>query len=411
MVSYAYKGIDGKGARIEGQIQATNLEEAERKLSMQDVSILTLKAASGGKSKAAVEATPKPKGGRRLKKIPAQDTAAILRNLAVMAETGVPFVEAIDAVIGSARTPAIEHSLSEVKDAILAGQGLSNALRAAPNMFPAIIVDMIKVAETGGRLDQALANGATYMERAAELRRKIMNAMMYPMVMLGVSILTILILVIVVMPKFANVFSQMKADLPATTKLMLSFGNFVRGNPVMGVVGAAVTVGVIYFLSQLPVIQRAVAMILYRLPIVGDLIKRLALARALQSIATLSASNVPLLAAIENGAKVANHYLISKSLMDARDQIEHGRSMSEALTETKVFPKQITQMVAVGERTGRLPQLLSAICDSMEGEVDGKLKALVSIIEPLMIVTMGVIVGSITMSIIGPIYSVVEKIR
>lgn len=409
MVSYQYKGVGSDGSRVEGTISATSIEEAEKKLSMQDVAILSLYR-SQAKSIKSKESTSNYSPAIR-KKVSAQDTATTLRNMAVMADAGVPFVEALDAVMVSARTPVIAESLKLVKDAVVGGQGLAQSLRLAPNMFPTIIVDMIRVAETGGKLDQALANGATYMERSAELRRKIINAMMYPMVMLGVSVATILILIIVVIPKFAQTFSQMKAQLPVTTKLMLDGGTFVRTQPLLAIGGAAAIIFGIVFLLKLKFVQLMLEAIASRTPILGELIKRLALTRSLQSIATLSASNVPLLIAIEQGAKVASHSRISTALMTARDEIEHGKSMSEAMAETGAFPKQITQIIAVGERTGRLPQLLHAICASMEEEVDGRLKALVSVIEPLMIVTMGVVVGSITMSIIGPIYSVVENIK
>jgi type II secretory pathway component PulF len=409
MVSYQYKGIGSDGGRVEGTINAQSIEEAERKLAMQDVAVLSLYR-SQSKAKQSSEKNGSLPAVTR-KKVSAQDSATTLRNMAVMADAGVPFVEALDAVIASARTPVISDSLKLVKEAVVGGQGLAQSLRLAPNMFPAIIVDMIRVAEAGGRLDQALANGATYMERAAELRRKIINAMMYPMVMLGVSVATILILIIVVMPKFAQTFSQMKAQLPVTTKLMLDGGTFIRSQPL---VALAVFAGLIFgtaFLLKLKFVQDLLEAIASRTPILGELIKRLAMTRSLQSIATLTASNVPLLVAIEQGARVASHRRISTALITARDEIERGKSMSEAMEETGAFPKQITQIIAVGERTGRLPQLLNAICGSMEEEVDGRLKALVSVIEPLMIVTMGVVVGSITMSIIGPIYSVVENIK
>ncbi|OWU65697.1 MAG: hypothetical protein CBB60_003335, partial [Armatimonadetes bacterium Cent15-Ar3] len=274
-----------------------------------------------------------------------------------------------------------------------------------------IIVDMIRVAESGGRLDQALANGASYMERAADLRRKIVNAMLYPTVMLCVSSSTIMVLVIFVMPRFAVVFKQMKAELPLTTQVMLKTGDFIRSQPFVSAgILVGLIVGAIAALRN-PVSQRALSSIAARLPLLGELMKRLALARSLQSISTLVASNVPLLAAIDAGARVAGHSQLEKALQTARDDIERGSSMSEALEKHSVFPKQVIQLVAVGERTGRLPQLLSTVCASMEVEVDGRLKALVSIIEPLMIVGMGLIVGSITMSIIGPIYSAVENIR
>lgn len=408
MVSYVYKGIDEKGAKIEGSIQASSLEDAETRLAKQDISVIALKPSSTKTTKTE-QTTVLPEAARA--KISPQDAAGILRNLAVMAETGVPFIEAIDAVIGSARTPKIEATLRLVKEGVVGGQGISGALRLAPNMFPPIIVDMIRVAESGGKLDQALANGAAYMERAADLKRKIMNAMLYPTVMLGVSSSTIMVLIIFVMPRFAVVFKQMKAELPLTTQVMLKSGDFIRSQPILSAVGLlGVIVGTVLAFKN-PVAQRLLSRAASRLPVLGELMKRLALARSLQSISTLVASNVPLLAAIDAGARVAGHPQLEKALVTARNDIERGSSMSEALAMHSVFPKQVIQLIAVGERTGRLPQLLNTVCNSMETEVDGRLKALVSIIEPLMIVGMGLIVGSITMSIIGPIYSAVENIR
>jgi type IV pilus assembly protein PilC len=219
------------------------------------------------------------------------------------------------------------------------------------------------------------------------------------------------VLIIFVMPRFAVVFKQMKAELPLTTQVMLKSGDFIRSQPLMSAVGlVAFIVGLTIALKN-PVSQRMLSGVAARMPLLGELMKRLALARSLQSISTLVASNVPLLAAIEAGARVAGHAQLEKALYAAKDDIERGSSMSEALGKHAVFPKQVIQLVAVGERTGRLPQLLSTVCKSMETEVDGRLKALVSVIEPLMIVGMGLIVGSITMSIIGPIYSAVENIR
>lgn len=414
MTAYQYKGIDPAGQRVEGRINALSLDEAERKVGSQGLTILSIvPAEKSGQKESNSGPTPSgttPVSGQR-KKVSEADAGAILRNLSVMAETGVPFAEAIDATIQSARTPAIAAAMTDVRDALIAGQSLSGSMRAAPQMFPALIVDMIRVAETGGKLDQALANGAGYLERRSELKRKVTNAMMYPMVMLAVSIATILILVIVVMPKFSQVFESMKAELPIVTKILLSLGAFIRSNPIGSGVGAVLfCIGGFFLLQQEPV-QRVLGRIVGRMPVLGELLKRLALARSLQSIATLSASNVPLLVAIDQGAKVAGDPRIQQGLLEVRNAIEQGKSMSESMLATGVFPKNVVQMVGVGERTGRLPVLLETLCRSMEEDIDARLKAAVALIEPLMIVTMGAIVGSITMSIIGPIYSVVEKIR
>lgn len=410
MLSFVYKGVDGSGSKVEGQVFAGTLDEAEKKLSIQNISIHVLKPDTGSKGYKKAETAESVAMSAR-KKVSAQDSADVLNNLAIMAETGVPFVEALDAVIYSARTPAIKESLSAVKEGIVGGQGLAFSLRLAPNMFPPIITDMVRVAESGGKFDQALRNGANYLSRVADLRKKIINAMMYPCVMLGVSIMTVLILIIFVMPRFGQVFSQMKAKLPLTTTLLMSAGNSIRSNPVGSLVVVGGSIVALIFLLKIPVVRSFLMKGVNRLPILGDLLKRLAVARSLQTIAALSTSNVQLLSAIEQGAKVAGHSDVTKALMQARDAIEHGSSMYEAIEATNVFPKQITQMIAIGEKTGRLSQLLETICNSMEKEIDNRLRALVSIIEPLMIVSMGVIVGSITVSIIGPIYSVIENIR
>lgn len=410
MVAYAYKGVDRSGSDIEGSINAETFEEAERKLAGQQISVHALRPLAGGKQVKLKESVV-PVSAAARKKISAQDSADVLGNLAVMAETGVPFVEALDAVIFGARTPAIKGSLQVVKEGVVGGQGLANSLRLAPNMFPQIIVDMVRVAETGGKLDVALKNGAAYLQRSAELRRKIVNAMLYPSVMLGVSMITIFILVVFVMPRFAQVFVQMKADIPALTKLMLLSGNAIRGNPVASAVVFVVLIALAVKGSSIPFIRHITARLLDKTPMLGSLLRKLAIARALQSIATLTSSNVPLLTAIEQGAKVAGNVTVERVLMDAKDQIEQGSSMSDALKTSNVFPRQIVQMIAIGEKSGRLSQLLETVCSSMETEIDGRLKALVSIIEPMMIVSMGLIVGSITMSIIGPIYSVIENIK
>lgn len=235
--------------------------------------------------------------------------------------------------------------------------------------------------------------------------------MMYPSVMLGVSIVTILVLIVFVMPKFGQVFSQMKSKLPLTTTVMLQAGTTIRENPLGSLVIVLGLVFGVAFLLRFDAVKRVITAIMNRIPILGDLLKRLAIARSLQTIAALSTSNVQLLSAMEQGAKVAGHPDITRALLKARDAIEHGSSMYDAIEKTNVFPKQITQMIAVGEKTGRLSQLLEVICVQMEKDIDAKLRALVSIIEPLMIVSMGVIVGSITVSIIGPIYSVIENIK
>ena len=264
----------------------------------------------------------------------------ILRNLAVMAETGVPFVEALEAVAASARTPVIETAVKQLKAEIVGGKSLSAAMRNA-TILAEIVSDMVKVAEEGGRLDHALNVAANYLERAADLRKRIVNAMLYPAVMLTVSMLTILVLIIFVMPKFADIFSKMKADVPFTTKALLAMGDFVRGHPIQTVIGIIVFVLAIRHLLRLPAVSALAGRWLLKVPLLGDLLQNLALSRSFQSIATLLGSNVALMVALEHGAKIAGNQKIGQALLDARHAVEHGGALSDAMEDTKAFPRML----------------------------------------------------------------------
>jgi type IV pilus assembly protein PilC len=328
-----------------------------------------------------------------------------------MAETGVPFVEAVEAVAQSARTPLIRDRLTSFKEAIVGGQSVSVAMRACGSLFPAMVSDLVRVAEEGGRLDQALRAAASYLERSVELRKRIINAMLYPMVMLSVSFLTIIVLVVFVMPRFSEIFDKMGADIPVTTKAMLALGQFLRGQPFVAIGGLVGALALAVFVLRLPATVTALQQLLLRVPVLGDLLRNLALSRAFQSVATLLASNVSLIAALEHGAEVAGNATIRNGLLQSRDAVEQGRPLAEAMTQSKAFPPMLVQVVAVGERTGRLSQLLAKTSANLEATVDARLKSLVSIVEPVMIVIMGVVVGGITISIITPIYSVVQNVK
>jgi type IV pilus assembly protein PilC len=328
-----------------------------------------------------------------------------------MAESGVPFVEALDAVIGSARTPQIQSGLKSLRDEIVGGKSLSAAMRSAEALFPSLVCDMVKVAEEGGRLDRALSSAAAYVERSAELRKKVMNAMLYPIVLTCIAALTLVVLIVFVLPKFASIFNKMGADIPMTTQAMIAIGNSVRSQPILAIVVCVLLAVGVRQAFRSPTASRAIARFGLRLPVVGELLQRLALSRAFQSIATLLSTNVSVMAALEHGSKVAGNPVIADALLHARSCVEVGGSLSESLADTKVFPSTLIQMVSVGERTGRLGPLMANTAGHMEADVDARLKALVSIVEPLMIVVMGGIVGLITLSIVIPIYSVVEKIK
>lgn len=412
MQLYKYKGYDANGKKIEGELLAKSPDEVERKASANQVTVIAIYpiGAKGHKQETSASSSTSKLGGFMAKKASDADIAVVLRDLAVMAETGVPFVEAIDAVTATARTKPIRQGLLKFKEEVVGGRTLSIAMRSA-KIFPTIVCEMVKVAEEGGRLDQALASAATYVERAASLKKKIMNAMLYPIVLMVIAAATVGVLIIFVLPRFAGIFKSMKAELPATTKFMLGFGETLKSQPYILVGTLVGGFFLIKFVMGHPTLNKPVHRLLLKIPVLGELLKRLALSRAMQSVATLTSSNVSLMSALEHGANVAGNPVISEAIMRARVGVEHGGSLADSMAATRVFPLSLVQMIGVGERTGRLATLMRNTANYMEEDVDARLKALISIVEPLMIVVMGTIVGTITLSIIIPMYSVIENVK
>lgn len=408
MQAYRYKGVDLSGAKVSGEIQAASMEEAERKLAAKDVTIIAVFPLTL-RSKSTSEA---PRSGDKpAKKAKEAEVAAALRDLAVMSETGVPFVEALEAVASSSSSPIIKEGFHRLRLDIVQGAGLADAMRSVQGLFPEIVCELVQVAEEGGRLDRALHSAATYVERSAELRRKVMNAMLYPVVLTGISFLAMVVLFCFVLPKFGGIFKSMKADVPATTTFLLGVGEYLRSHPLYVLGSVAALIFVIRSFIKTPAGKATLSRAILKAPLIGDLSRKLALSRSFQSIGTLLSCNVSLMAALEHGARVSGNSLISNALTSVRDSVEHGATLADSMSSSNAFTPMLVQVVSVGERTGRLAPLIAAHATHLEEEVDARIKALVGIVEPVMIALMGGVVGFITVSIISPIYSVVQNIK
>jgi type IV pilus assembly protein PilC len=405
VTSFRYQGFDGAGVKTKGELAANSREEVERRLAQQNITPTSILVAKGIKTPAATAKTKKQKG-----RVSDADRATILRDLATMVDAGVPFVEALEAVVAAKPKASVEVPLAAIRSNIVGGSSISSAIRSA-ELFPPLVADVIGVAERGGRLDNALDNAAGYLERSADLRRKVMNASMYPLVMLGVSSIMMVVIIVFVLPRFGELFTKMKADLPVTTKAMLAVGKFVQVQPLTSAGVALAVVATLFLLLRQAAVKRLIGTLALRVPGLGDLLVRLGLARALRVVSTLLGSNVSIITALESGAKVSGIPAISRALEDAIESVRMGGSLSDALRRSKYVPSAVTQMVIVGERTGRLGALLESCAAKMEAESDARLKSLVSIIEPIMILLMGVVVGGITISIITPIYSSMGNIK
>lgn len=410
MQVYRYKGYDPAGNPTIGEMVANSADEVERKLLNQQiapVSIETGKRRSGGSPAASSEGGPK-RSGRRISDA---EAAKILASLASMVNAGVTLVEALDAVMATATRETVLKGLRDLKNQVVEGRSLAEALRAAKTLFPPVVADLVRVAEEGGSLSTSLAGAGAILARSADLRRKVKNAMLYPVVMLSISFLTVLVLVVFVMPKFADVFQSMNADVPVTTKLLIDTGIAIRGNPIGFVLLFAGSIIGLRIAFRNERVSALGALLIARMPGIGDLINKLALSRSLQAISALVSVNVPLVQALDHGSKVAGNRSLTSAIQRSMKAIQEGETLFKAFSQHKVFPPAVTQMIGVGERTGNLGTMLSTCAIEMEGEADARLKALVSVLEPLLIVVMGLIVGTITVSIILPIYGAVQNLR
>jgi len=406
--AFYYKGYDNLGNAVTGEMTAGSIDEVERRMMNRQITLVAVKP-----SKGHTEAVPKSGGGfwKRRRRISDGEAGKFLSNLSVMVAAGVPFLEALDAIAVTATKDTIVEGIQDLKTQIVEGQSLASALRSATTLFPEIVADMVRVAEEGGNLATSLASAGSFLARRADLVKKVKNAMMYPLVMLSVSFLTILVLVVFVLPKFMEVFREMHADIPFTTKLMIDFGNLIRTEPWQCLAGFAGLIVVGRFVLRNDYLASYLSRIAYRLPGFGDLLNKLALSRALQSISALIGGNVPLVLALEHGAKVSGSPILSDALRRSVESVEAGETLLSAFSKHKAFPPVLTQMIGVGEKTGNLASMMALCADEMEDETDVRLKSLVALLEPLMIVVMGVLVGTITVSIITPIYSVVQNIK
>jgi len=409
MQVYKYVGFDTTGRRITGELSATSSSHAEEILESRSVILLSIE---GGGGQETVVSRPRlrlnlPKSSHR--PVKTMDAAIILRNLAVMTENGVTLVDALDGVIDSIRNDEIKEKLNRVRADIVGGKSLSSALRSETGLFPSLVCDMARVAEDGGQLATALGGAATYLERVANLRRKIMNALLYPSIMAFIAFLTVAILVILILPNFNDIFIQMSVELPTSTKVLMATGTFMHDNFFLFLgLFAAGWFGIKRYIHT-EVGSQVYSRTLLKIPVIGELVKKLSISRALQSISALISSNVSLIHALDHGARVAGNYVVSSGLLAAKDGVEQGSSLSEALLKSPVFPKVLTQMVVAGERTGKLSQMLHPVALAMEEEADSQLRALTSIIEPIIVVAMGVAVGFVTLAIVVPIFSIADN--
>jgi len=399
--AYTAKGPDGK--KVESVIRAADKGAAQAELKKKNLTVSSLVEQKGGK-KSSFFGPPRPH-------VKTKDIAVMTRQLSTMISAGIPLLESLEILHEQASDPGFKLSLDKIIERVRSGSDFSTALSEHPKLFTKIYVNMIKAGEASGQLDVILQRLADYMESVEELKREIKAAMTYPVISL-VLILSITVgLVVGIVPKFQTIFQQMEMkQLPVPTEILLKISDALR-NQYVAVTAVTITVIVAFVLYiRTKPGQRQWHWFLLHAPVFGPLFRKVAISRFSRTFATLIQSGVPMLGALDIVAATAGNVLVEEAVLKAKDAVSKGETLGDPLTATRVFPPMVTRMISIGEKTGALEKLLMKIAEFYDQEVRATVKALTSLIEPLLIATMGLIVGFIVLSIFLPIIQIQQKL-
>jgi len=401
MPVYQWKGRTVAGESQTGEIEVARPEEAMEILRKKRIFVTSVKPKSGG------FAMPKLGGGSI---ISTKELAVFTRQFATMISAGLPLVQCLDILSKQASKPAFGRVISEVTHEVEAGATLSDALGKHRPIFDDLFRNMVAAGEAGGVLDEILMRLATYVEKADALKRKVQSAMVYPAVVLSVAMGATAFMLIFIIPTFAKMFTDFGGELPLPTKIVLGLSNILQHWWWVGLVamGAGAYLFKRYYSTEAG--RRNVDAMVLKIPVLGDVMLKGAVARFTRTLGTLIASGVPILSGLEITARTAGNKVISEAIMTARASIREGETVSAPLKAAGVFPPMVVQMISVGEQTGALDEMLTKIAVFYEAEVDTAVDTLTSIIEPCMIVVMGGIVGGMVVAMYLPMFKLISVV-
>ena len=405
MPAYSYKAKTAAGLIMEGVIDADEQKGAVEKLRGQKMVVLEIaekavppldqfKAMIGWKSKKA--------------DIPSKDLSLFSRQLSTLVGAGVPIVQSLGILETQAENPDFKEVLGAVKSDIEAGLSISDALKKHPNAFPDLYCSMVKAGELGGILDTILERLTSYLENSEALKAKVKGAMMYPAIVLSICATVTVFLMIFVIPTFKNIFAGFGAELPMPTQILIDISDAMKAKWYLIVAAPPLAWKGFKKFYSTPVGQKWVDGQSLKVPIFGPILKKVAVARFTRTLGTLIKSGVPIMQALETVASTAGNVVISEAVMLTRESIREGGHLSDPLKKSGIFPNMVTSMISVGEETGALDIMLSKIADFYDQEVDTEVKGLTSLIEPIVIVVMGVIIGTIVIAMFMPMFGLGE---
>ena len=412
MAKFKYIALDKEGRELSGVIESTSENRARKELAAQGFSVSRIAelAAIASDKKATAAKAKKPLFGTGVKK---ENITVFSRQLSTLLKAGLPLLRALEVIGRQEKNPYFKAVVEQLADNVRTGNKFSDGLSQHPKIFDKLYVNMAKAGEAGGVLDVVLDRLSTFQEKALKTTNKVKSAMVYPIVIMGVAVAIVAILMIFVVPQFQKIFTDMlkgNARMPALTQMIIDISDFMKENYILT---GLIIVGVILFVKiffKTKIGIRVWDTAALKLPKIGDLVMKSTVARFTRTFGTLLASGVPILEALTITRGTIKNSLISDALSRVHDRVRDGENLSTPLDQQNIFPTMVTSMVEVGEETGQLPEMLNRIADNYDDEVDNSVGAITSIIEPIMIVFLAVVVGTIVIALFLPIIQIIQNL-
>ncbi|MEO0184820.1 MAG: type II secretion system F family protein [candidate division WOR-3 bacterium] len=399
MPTFVWKGRTATGASASGELSAQSQADVVAALRQKKIIPTSIKIKEERKGFAFL-------GGRVSKRA----LAVFTRQFSTMLGAGLPLLTCLEILSKQTESAGLKKVLGEVRADVEGGLSLADALRRQPKVFDNLFVNMVESGETGGALDTILQRLATYLEKSVALQRKIRGAMIYPAIISAVAVLAIAVLLIFVIPIFAKMYQGVGRELPAMTQLVMKISDFMKVAALPLLIGLILLFTIIRRWHKTESGAKAMDPLFLKLPVFGDLIRKQSIARFSRTLSTLLSSGVPIIDALEITAKSAGNWVIEDAILKARVSIKGGENIADPLSKTAVFPPMVTQMIAIGEASGGLDEMLSKVADFYDAEVDQAVENLTNALEPIIMVVLGGVVGFLVISMYLPIFQLASTI-
>ncbi len=400
-VIYEWKGKNPKGRKIKGEMEAETPEQVRTSLERRKITPTRVRKKPKDLFENISFLQPKVKES---------DIIIFARQFSTMIDAGLPLLQCLEILYSQQDNPTFKKQLKHIKESVESGETFADALKKYPKSFNELFINMISAGEAGGILDVILQRLSAYAEKMAKLKKQVKGAMTYPAITLAVAVIVVGVILVFVIPVFEKMFADMGSALPVPTQMVVWLSNFVVGHIVWMILGL---IGAVFLFRQTYKSKKGRIFLddmFLRLPVIGILIRKVAVAKFTRTTATMISSGVSILEALDIVGKTAGNKIIEFAISDVKVGISEGRSMADPLLESGVFPSMVCSMIAVGESTGALDVMMTKIADFYDDEVDQAVKNLTDMIEPFMLVFLGVVVGGLVIAMYLPIFSMASAV-